>query len=309
MFRHIFEKLDIPIKNPEFDFIYKPPKQRKISQYMYTKRGYCQADLLFFKTFSSSEGETNQGLQYLLVMVDMMKPYKVDVEVLRNKTAESIKKGFEKIFARDIIKKDDVKVIYTDEGSEFINPVVKSYMDTNQISLRSTVAGRKRQNAIVEMVNGLLRQLLMGYNEYKNLTREPNNRRRYINSWKEKLRQFITELNKYFEETQEKISFDEMLKSFSITKHEMKNILRIDTKVYVPYQKPPNEINPNNSHAMRFKRGVRRYKPEKYKIAEILFNPKWKQPRYIVIPENEDLQNYAKKYNKVTYQRSELLKA
>lgn len=48
MFKKIFESLNIPINKPYYDFIYKPPIQRHISKYMYTERGYCQADLLFY---------------------------------------------------------------------------------------------------------------------------------------------------------------------------------------------------------------------------------------------------------------------
>ena len=73
MYKKILQGLKQPINDTYFDMVYKQPKKLAISQYLIAQRGHLQADLMFYRVGSNSILNKNE---YILVVVDMMKPYK-----------------------------------------------------------------------------------------------------------------------------------------------------------------------------------------------------------------------------------------
>lgn len=293
MFQQIYNDVNVQMQNPQFDFVYKPPRkfQRK-SHYSFTNRGYCQQDLMFYPKSATAENSYN----YIYVIVDMCKPYKVDAELISNKKNETIIKALSKILQRGII---NPKLIWSDAGGEFNNAQFLHFCEQNNIDIRFTVAGRKTQNAIVEMMNGYLRQALMGYNNYFALLNERKN----VELFKPKFRNFINAINRYWELTQIPITLNDQFEKFTeLTDYDINHMFEIGQNVYVPKIK--------NGNKLKFRKGDIRYKlnhwnPKPYVIREVLFSPNWEQERYLVgeILDNGDINEI----NNISYQRGELL--
>lgn len=87
-----------------------------------------QADLCDVSNLSSF----NNNFNYLLTCIDVFSKYAWAVP-LKNKTALSIIKGFEKIFKSSKRKPDKLQ---TDEGKEFFNKSFKIFLDKNKIHQR-----------------------------------------------------------------------------------------------------------------------------------------------------------------------------
>ena len=136
----------------------------------------------------------------------------------------------------------------------------------------------------------------MGYSEHKNI----NNGTKHINGWKPRFREFIDAINEYLEENQKPLALKDYMKFSNMPRSDIKKMFNLGDLVYKPLQKSKNKDS-------KFRKGEVRYYPQKYKIGQVLFNPFWRQERYIIVPENAP-DDYDKKYNNVSYQRSELLK-
>jgi hypothetical protein len=293
MFEQIYNDVNQQINNPIWDVVYKPPKKySRKSHYYVGKRGYTQQDIMFYPKFPTSE--TANG--YIYVIADMMKPYKVDAEIIRNKRPETVINALQNILNRGII---NPKIVWSDPGTEFNNRRFIDYCETKDIDLRFTVPGNKTQNAIVEMMNGFIRQMLMGYNNYMGL----QNRRRGVELFMPQFRNFINALNNYFQNNQKALTFEEKLtKTPKITDYDLKHMLKIGDKVYLPRMK--------NGKQLKFRRGDIRYhmqdwQPREFVISAVLWSPYWDQERYMVSYEDED--GEMEQIKNVSYQRSQLL--
>ena len=103
----------------------------------------------------------DNGYKYLLVVVDIGSRL-TDVESLKEKSASEVKKAFEKIYERDIIKIPHV--IEVDSGSEFKGEV-KKYFEDNDVRIKVAKPGRHRQIGLVERRNQIIGKLLFKKND------------------------------------------------------------------------------------------------------------------------------------------------
>jgi hypothetical protein len=75
------------------------------------------------ETLTINNGNNN----YLFVICDSFSR-KIDAELIKNKTADSIIKAFKKL-----MKRNKFKIVYSDFGTEFVNLKVESFLKTNNI--------------------------------------------------------------------------------------------------------------------------------------------------------------------------------
>lgn len=113
------------------------------------------ADLLFLP-------EDKKGFKYLLVVVDLA-TNEFDIEPMKDKESESVKKAFEAIIKRKYVKMPQASVA-TDDGTEFQGSFHKWLKDHN-IYHKISLAGRHQQTSTVENLN---RQLGYLFNVYMN---------------------------------------------------------------------------------------------------------------------------------------------
>lgn len=123
----------------ELENLYKRPKKNsKINEphYPIIEPDYVQqADLLHLPN--------DNGYKYVLVVVDLGSRL-TDVEPLKDKTSETVKKAFKSIYKRNILKMP--YRLETDPGSEF-KGVVKTYFEKHGARIRYGKPGRHRQQA------------------------------------------------------------------------------------------------------------------------------------------------------------------
>ena len=171
--------------------LYKTPIKDKGNQvpHMYgiEPNSVYQADLCYMPN--------DDGYKYFLVVVDVATG-KTEAEPLKERTANSVKKAFEKIFKRKILKPPKY-ILQTDQGTEFRGEL-KTYIQSKGITLRYAKVGRSRQQAFAEARNKTIAKALfmrMSANELE--TGEEDN------DWVEFLPDLIKELNKHVEPTEQ----------------------------------------------------------------------------------------------------------
>jgi hypothetical protein len=168
-------KIDDTLTKPIF---YKFPT---VKENVFPKAFYnYQADTLMLPT-------TKEGYRYLLVMVDLWSNY-FDIEPVKNKEAETMKKAMESIFKRKILKEPKSSII-TDAGTEFKSSFTK-YLYENSIMHKVTLPDRHKQLGNVERVNRDLGKIFMTY-----LTDKSNQLGYDYNEWTDLVDTVRTELN------------------------------------------------------------------------------------------------------------------
>jgi hypothetical protein len=245
-----------------------------------TKFSVVQADLIYIK-------EESQGYKYILTVVDVASR-KMDAIPLKGRTHKHVIAGFEKVWKRKNIIRDQVKHLVTDPGSEFRNGVFHDYMEDQGITVRHTMNARKNQTGIVEYYNGIIMKNL----GLKMTSEELDNDHDY-SDWAQDLEKIVEVLNKGKYEKESKIS--DFIGQPKIGKNE--KLLEVGTVVHVKLQQPINHRVDDKKDRLHggFRAGDLRFEKDTTKIKLVVINPK--QPiRYMV-----------EKYNNVSFLRKELL--
>ena len=110
----------------------------------------------------------NDGVKYLLFVIDIFSKY-LWVEPLKNKTAKEVVKGFTNIFG----KGRKCKKLRTDNGTEFISKVTRTYLESEDIYYFTTQNSSTKAN-IAERVIQTVKNMM-----YRYFTK--NRTHRYIN--------------------------------------------------------------------------------------------------------------------------------
>ena len=129
----------------------KPPRHRN-PYYVWEKRKQMQADLIDSRKWA----EFNDDVNYLLCVIDIYSRF-AWVEPLKAKNAGAVLRAFEKI----IEKAGKPKELETDQGKEFWNTHMKTYLESENIAHRSPLDHASH----VERFNQTLKNILMRYME------------------------------------------------------------------------------------------------------------------------------------------------
>jgi hypothetical protein len=134
------------LKNEELANLYIRPKKEKRSE---------QSKVIVWKPNATHQADLGempidpQGYHYFLVIVEVSKR-RVDGELLKNKTAQSVLKAFKKIYKRDRIKPPIFR-IETDSGKEFDNFQVRDFfLNSINVLMRFGERGKHRQQCYAE---------------------------------------------------------------------------------------------------------------------------------------------------------------
>jgi len=110
-----------------------------------------QADLVFMDVPQGAPAKDNDGIKYLLTVIDVFTKY-AWVKPLKNKEAQTVTNAFEQILEEGR-KPEKLQV---DKGSEFYNKIFEALMTKNKIHMYSSNSDHKA--AVVERFNRTLKQ-------------------------------------------------------------------------------------------------------------------------------------------------------
>ena len=127
-----------------------------------------------------------EGYRYALVCVDIHSR-KCDAEPVKDKTSDSIIKGYKNIYKRGIVKIP--KVMHVDSGTEFKGDVAK-YLEKLGVKVRIAEVQRHRQQAMVERKNQIIGSIIAQLQGHKELDTNDVN-----TEWVSLLPSIIKEIN------------------------------------------------------------------------------------------------------------------
>lgn len=228
---------------------FKKPKPRN-PYFVYKKREQIQMDLIDLKDLA----RFNKGFKYILLAIDVF-TRKVRIVALKNKLAPTVLMAIRNIL-------DDMghpKYVVTDRGTEFINRLVKTFFDDNNIKYFYPSSEHKASYA--ERANRTIQELLFKYMTH-------NNTKTYYNILPDIEKTYNTRYHRSI-----KMSPNEAEKRKN--QHIVRSILFSSHNDVVTKKKPPllkiGQRVRIQQPASKFKRG---YKPqatsEIFKIIEIL---------------------------------------
>ena len=134
------------LKNEELFNLYKRPPKEKRSE---------RPKVIAWKENSTQQADLGEmpidpkGYHYFLILVELSRR-RVDGELLKDKTAQSVLNGFLKIFRRGRIKPPTHR-LEVDSGKEFNNELVRNlFVQTIRVLIRFGEIGRHRQQSFAE---------------------------------------------------------------------------------------------------------------------------------------------------------------
>ena len=95
-----------------------------------------------------------RGYRYLLNAIDMSSRFIYSV-ALKNKTDTEVLNGFKKIY-----NKSKIRVVRSDNGSEFINDKFTDYLKKNGIKQILSEASKPQSNGMIERANATIKELI-----------------------------------------------------------------------------------------------------------------------------------------------------
>jgi len=166
------------------EYLLEIPKKEKYSPItdVFKTNNTHQIDLLFLPD--------DNNYKYALVCVDLGYPRYIGTEKLQSKSADDVKNALLNIYKKN--KYLEVpKILECDDGTEF-KAEFKTYFNNNGVFIRYKKAGRHRQQACVESVNGVLVHYLF----YNMLANEINLKsKEIIGDWVDNLIELTNLLN------------------------------------------------------------------------------------------------------------------
>lgn len=237
--------------------LYKKPKKDKgvNMPHIYSNEinTVQQADILYLPN--------DNGYKYCLVVVDLGSRL-TDAEPLKKKSAEEVKKAFEEIYKRGILKMPSYSM-QTDPGSEF-KGVVQKYFEDNGVFVRYGKPGRHRQQGLVEARNRIIGNILLKRMQAQELLTNKK-----FTAWVSHLPLIIKVMNDYYPEIYSKAK--KKIPNEPLCDGDSCNAYEIGTKVRVILDEPRDTLG--NKLPGRFRSADIRFDPKIRTIKRILVNP------------------------------------
>ena len=254
---------------------YKSDAPQNENEYEYTQVDiFMNAKWVKYKSrlkeINYSSHKKQDPYRYALVVVDDHSR-KCDGYPLRDKNPDSIIEGLKTIWKRKIIMTP--KLLEVDDGNEFKGEV-PAYLKTIGVNVRVALAGRHRQQALVERKNQTIGTIIHRIQSaYEMKTKEVNT------SWVSLLPEIIKELNENLPK-----ALDTQPSNFPYSDKTNENLLDIGSKVRVALNHP---ISANNEKRLsgKFRSGDIKWNPKESHIKEILLKPS-EPPMYLVDTDN-----------------------
>ena len=242
-------------KQELYNLYRKPKKDKGVNMphiYANEKNTVQQADLLFLPN--------DNGYKYCLVVVDLGSRL-TDAVPLKHKNAEDVKKAFEKIYKRGILKMPSYSM-QTDPGTEF-KGVVKQYFKDHGVYVRYGKPGRHRQQGLVEARNRIIGNILLKRMQTQELLTNQTFR-----SWVKHLPIVIKAMNNYYPQ---KYLQGRKLPDQPLCSGDSCTAFEIGTKVRAILEEP-RDTEGNKLHG-RFRSADIRFDPKIRTVKRVLVNP------------------------------------
>ena len=236
-----------------------------------------QADILYLPTDAF-------GYKYCLVVVDVYSKL-CDAVALKERDSASTVKGFEKIYAHDILKIPDI--ISCDSGSEFKGLTV-DYFEKENTRVKHALSNRHRQNGMVEARNKIIGSTIMKFQNGLELKSGKTSK-----AWVKYLPALIEAINKSFSNKKHKPLTDEVLR----TKYS-DDLIPLHEHVRAILDHPVNTASNKRMGAV-FRAGDVRWNKTDRTVEKIILNPNL-PPMYMLNGSDNGIDN------KVAYTKSQL---
>ena len=245
-----------------------------------------------FQTFQDVELQCDiiympkdQGFKYLLTCIET-KSKTGDIEPLKNKSGEELKRAFTAIWNRDPkVINPNIKEIYTDKGKEFENKVIQEFFKSHGLIIKYSITNRHSQQGMIERFNYVIKKVL-----WAKMSVEEEKNQKTNTQWVKYVRKFVKEYNK----ANANITKDKPIKHWFGDPIVKGKILAEGTQVYV-MKDYPTDYTGKRLYGDKPRAGEYKYDKVKRKITRICIYPN-QEPRYMV--EGRD---------NVSYQRNQLI--
>lgn len=238
-------KLDVDTNSTNYKKLLPIREPKLKDSYVVLANDYYQMDLM--------EMTPDNGYSYILNIVNM-KTRISDVQPMTSKDGKTVLKAFVDILKRNVIVYRP-KLIYCDNGSEFINNQFKEFCNSEDIGLVFTRPGNHKQNAIVEASNNLYKKILLRYLSFKSYSQDE-----YYDDWVEILFSVRDMLNEHF--TTNPIRYKNLLVPYDGPEPKYE----IGDKVHIKLDHPKMLLYDQRMHGDYFRNGDRRYSNSIYTI-------------------------------------------
>jgi len=261
MYRKILGRFGIE-DNAEVHDLMRVPQRDKKNETAHTeafrRNAVHQADLV--------ELPNDHGYKYVLCVVDIATRF-CDAEPLKSKTAPSVLKAFETIYARPHVKMPKT-MIQLDSGSEFRGVVARFFKEHN-VTIKIGKVGRHRQQAVVESLNKIIGRVLHAKMNHIELTTGREDKR-----WVFMLSSIIRDINKHRDnkyKTKPKPWEPQPMIGDRKNK-KMITILPVGQRVRIPLDQPKGVARGERLHG-NFRAGDIRYEREPTEIERVSIRP------------------------------------
>jgi hypothetical protein len=203
--------------------------------------------------------------RYCLVVVDVYSRV-TDAEPLKEKSAETVLSAFKKIYNRKILNLPTTQ-IEVDAGSEF-KSVVHDWFISKGIRVRVAMAGRHRQQGLVETRNKIIGSAL-----HKRMAGQELLTGQTSKEWVDDLPHLIRAMNKRTNETQPKVQAKiDKIPLTPQVQGDAKNIIPEGTKVRVALDNPIDVATGKRLHGS-FRSSDIRWSDKVRTVKEVLLKP------------------------------------
>jgi Chromo (CHRromatin Organisation MOdifier) domain len=252
------------LKNEELANLYIKPKKEKRSE---------QSKVIVWKPNATHQADLGEmpidpkGYHYFLVVVEVSKR-RVDGELLKNKTAQSVLNAFKRIYKRNRIK-PPISRIETDSGKEFDNFQVRDFfLNSIGILMRFGEPGKHRQQCYAEKaIQAIQEPLIQRMNAQELKTGETSI------EWSEDFRNIVNKVDENWKCNPPKIP-----EGFPKINTDTE-LLFEGTKVRVKLEEPISILG-KKLHG-KFRTGDIRWDPEIHIIKKLILSPE-QPPTYLL---------------------------
>jgi len=135
--------------------VFQKPKNVTLTPKIHGKLGHYQADLTFLTRYQRQ----NSNYHILLVMINVNTKYAY-VAALKDKTQETVLNALDKIRHQSINDGRPLKVLQTDNGKEFQNKQMESWMSQHKIASQYCEKDDKKCLGVAERFNRTIKLMI-----------------------------------------------------------------------------------------------------------------------------------------------------
>ena len=154
------------------------PKKSKVSPKLHGKIGHYQADLTFLTKYKKQ----NSNYHILLNVININTRYAYS-EALKDKRKETIVQALEDIRQRAQSDGRPITVLQTDNGTEFINDSISSWMHQHSIKTQYCQKDDKKCLGVAERFNRTIKLMIEKYLTSKNSNRWVDNLNNFLQNY------------------------------------------------------------------------------------------------------------------------------